>query len=79
MYKLLDTQKIVDEEYLRKLLFEYEVEDLYSNKDDYIKGLLDLGWQLNCVRGAKEYSINKVIEILETSWNVPIKEMKNNE
>ena len=76
MYKLLDTQEIVDEEYLRKLLFAYEVEDLYNNKDDYIKGLLDLGWQLNCVRGAKEYGINKVIEILETSWNVPIKEMK---
>lgn len=76
MYKLLDTQEIVDEEYLRKLLFAYEVEDLYNNKDNYIKGLLDLGWQLNCVRGAKEYDINKVIEILETSWNVPIKEMK---
>ena len=59
MYKLLDTQEIVDEEYLRKLLFAYEVEDLYNNKDDYIKGLLDLGWQLNCVRGAKEYGINK--------------------
>jgi hypothetical protein len=79
MYKLLDTQKIVDEKYLRELLFEYEVMDLYNHKEEYIKGLLDLGWQLNCVRGAKEYGINKVIEILETSWNVPIKEMKNNE
>ena len=79
MYKLLDTQKIVDEEYLRELLFAYEVMDLYNHKEEYIKGLLDIGWQLNCVRGAKEYGIEKVIEQLETYWNVPIKEMKNNE
>ena len=49
MYKLLDTQEIVDEEYLRKLLFEYEVEDLYNNKDDYIKGLLAEIWNASDV------------------------------
>lgn len=76
MYKLLDTQEIVDEKYLRELLFEYEVEDLYNHKEEYINGSLDIGWQLNCVRGAKEYGIEKVIEQLETYWNVPIKEME---
>lgn len=76
MYKLLDTQEIVDEKYLRELLFEYEVEDLYNHKEEYINGRLDIGWQLNCVRGAKEYGIEKVIEQLETYWNVPIKEME---
>ena len=76
MYKLLDSQEIVDEKYLRELLFEYEVEDLYNHKEEYINGRLDIGWQLNCVRGAKEYGIEKVIEQLETYWNVPIKEME---
>lgn len=77
MYKLLDSQKIVDEKYLRELLFEYEVEDLYNHKEKYINGLLDIGCQLNCVRGAKEYDIEKVIEQLETYWNVPIKEVED--
>lgn len=76
MYKLLDSQEIVDEKHLRELLFEYEVEDLYNHKEEYINGFLDIGHQLNCVRAAKEHSIEKVIEQLETYWNVPIKEMK---
>lgn len=75
MYKLLDSQEIVDEKHLRELLFEYEVGDLYNHKEEYISGLLDIGHQLNCIKGAKESVIEKVIEELETYWNVPIEEV----
>lgn len=75
-YKILDTCKIVDEEYIRNLLYEYETQDLLDNKEDYFKGSLRIDYQFTCIKKAIIGEIKDVINMLETNWNVPIAEIK---
>lgn len=75
-YKILDNGMIVDEEYLRRLLFEYEISDIENNKFKYFEGIYDLKHQFNCIKGALEFDISEIIRILESSWNVPIEKLK---
>ena len=71
-YLIEDTRKVVTEEELRKLLYEYEVEDLLSNKKEYLQGDLNLNSQFECINSAKNADIKIVINMLEENWNVPI-------
>lgn len=80
-YKILDIEKnnIVDEEYLRNLLFDYEVEDILANRNDYIRGYLDIESQKRCLKNALLKDIDYVIDTLGTSWNVPIEKLESEE
>ena len=77
-YKILDTNEIVTEQYLRKMLFEYESQDLLDNKEDYLKGFLHLDYQFSCINKAVNGTMKEIIDRLETLWNVPIDEIKEN-
>ena len=81
MYKILDTNKnnIVDEQYLRSLLFDYEIDDILQNRNDYIKGYLDINVQKECIKNALLKDIDYIIDTLETSWNVPIEKIESKE
>lgn len=73
-YKILDMKKdnIVNEEYLRNLLFDYEVDDILQNYQDFMEGYLDINAQKRCVKNAFIKDMDYVIDTLGTSWNVPI-------
>ena len=75
-YLIEDTNEIVDERYLRKYLFEEELGDITNNLDDYLDGGLDIEWQFDCIRTAKNGDMKDVIKVLNESWNVPIKEVE---
>lgn len=75
-YLITDTNKIVSEEHLRIMLYELEVEDLLTCKEDYLKGDMHLNYQFECIRKAKEADIDTVIYMLGTSWNVPVEKIK---
>lgn len=76
-YKILDNNKIVDEEYLRKLLFEYELVDIGENMDYYFDGTYDLKAQFNMLEIAQKGEFDVVLYHLSTNWAVDVDEMKN--
>ncbi len=76
-YEILDTNEIVTEEYLRKMLFEYETQDLLDNKKDFLDGSLNLDYQFNCIKKAVSGNMKEIIDRLETLWNVPIIEISD--
>lgn len=71
-YKILDNEKIVDETYLRRLLFEYELEDILDNKDKYFKGLYNIEHQCNMLKIAQEGEFDVVLYYLSTNWQVDV-------
>lgn len=71
-YKILDTEKIVDETYLRKLLFDYELEDIVDNKDNFFKGVYDIERQCNMLKIAQEGEFDVVLYYLSTNWGVDV-------
>ena len=71
-YKILDIDKIVDEKYLRDLLFEYELDDIYQNIDDYLDGTYSLIRQLNMLKIALYGEMDVVLYHLSTSWQVDV-------
>lgn len=71
-YKILDTGEIVDETYLRKLLFDYELEDIVDNKDDYFNGLFDIENQCHILKIAQEGEFDVVLYYLSTNWGVDV-------
>lgn len=75
-YLIEDTNKIVDERYLRKYLFQEEIGDITNNLDDYLDGGLDIEWQFDCIRTAKYGDMKDVIKALNESWNVPVRELE---
>lgn len=74
-FLITDTNEIVSEEYLRKLLYGYEIQDLLNNENEYFKGFLDLQAQMNCIEKAIKGNLEEVIDMLETNWNVPIEKI----
>lgn len=74
-YKILDTDKIVDERYLRELLFEYELEDISDNKDDYFEGRYSLKAQFNMLELARFGEFDVVLYYLSTNWQVDVDEV----
>lgn len=78
-YKILDTGEIVDETYLRKLLFDYELEDIVDNKDDYFKGLYDIENQCHILTIAQEGEFDVVLYHLSTNWGVDVDEIKESD
>ena len=75
-YKILDNDQIVDEEYLRKLLFEYEVEDIWDNRDAYFTGEYNLLSQYDMLWIARFGDFKKVLYYLSTNWQVDVDEIK---
>ena len=71
-YKILDTEKIVDETYLRKLLFDYELDDIVDNKDNFFKGVYDIKNQCNMLKIAQEGEFDVVLYYLSTNWGVDV-------
>ena len=74
-YKILDNNKIVDEEYLRKLLFEYELEDIGENMDYYFDGTYDLKAQFDMLEIAQKGEFDVVLYYLSTNWAVDVDEV----
>ena len=71
-YKILDNNKIVDEEYLRRLLFEYEVEDLWCNKRAYFDGIYNLKHEYKMLELAINGEMEQVLYFLSTNWAVDV-------
>lgn len=78
-YKILDTGEIVDEIYLRKLLFDYELEDIVDNKDDFFKGWYDIESQCHMLKIAQEGEFDVVLYHLSTNWGVDVEEIKESD
>lgn len=78
-YELMDENRIVEEKDLRKLLFSYELGDLQNNEQDYFEEYLNLDSQFECIKKAKTGNVEEIINILSSSWNVPIKTINENE
>ena len=74
-YRILDNNKRVDETYLRKLLFEYELEDIWDNRDDYFDGNLTLTSQYDMLWLARFGAFDKVLYYLSTNWQVDVEEL----
>ena len=74
-YLIIDTNKKVNEKDLRDLLYKYEIQDLIDNKEEYFKGFLNLEYQFSCIKTATTGTIEEVIYMLETNWNVPIEKV----
>ena len=69
-YRLLDNDKIVDEKHLRELLFEYELEDIFNNMEDYFNERYDLQAQFHMLEIAKHGEIDVVLYHLSNNWGV---------
>lgn len=74
-YRILDNNKIVDETYLRKLLFEYELVDIGENMNYYFDGTYDLKAQFNILNIAQKGEFDLVLDHLSTSWGVNVEEL----
>ena len=72
IYRIVDTNEKVSEKYLRKMLFNFEVEDIMNNKDEYFEEMYDLNVQMENLHLAMNGDMEKVIYRLETYWNVPV-------
>ena len=73
-YRILDNNKRVDETYLRKLLFEYELGDMWDNRDDFFDETYDLQAQFNMLEIAKHGDMKKVLYHLSTNWGVDVED-----
>ena len=72
----MERAKIVDETYLRKLLFEYELEDIWDNRDDYFDERFNLQAQFDMLEIAKHGDMKKVLYYLSTNWQVDVDEVE---
>ena len=74
-YRILDNNKRVDETYLRKLLFEYELEDIWDNRDDYFDETYNLQSQFHMLEIAQKGEFDVVLYYLSTNWQVDVEEL----
>lgn len=63
---------IIKEHELRNWLFTEELNDIDSNKEDYLNGDMDLLSQFDCVNYARNASIDAVVDRLNASWGYNI-------
>ena len=68
--------EILNEERVRKLLFEFETQDLLKNYSDYLNGFLELESQFNCIKIEKNDTIEQVLDRLSSCWGIHIIEIK---
>lgn len=71
-YKLLDCNELVDEKYLRQLLFEYELEDIYDNRDKYFNKIYSLQEQFHMLEIAQQGEFDVVLYYLSNNWGVDV-------
>ena len=74
-YRILDNNKRVDETYLRKFLFEYELVDIGENMDYYFDGTYDLKAQFHMLDIAQNGEFDVVLYHLSTNWQVDVEEL----
>lgn len=72
-FLIVDENKYVNEQYIRQMLYQEEIEDLTSNSSDYFKGELNLKYQLESIWDAITIDIKEVVERLEKCWGIPVK------
>lgn len=70
-----DTGKFIDEDAVRKMLFNSETNDLYDNYYQFKDNTYNLDYQFNCIKNALKLPIEEVIKTLNASWNIPIKKL----
>ena len=75
-YRITDSNQIMEELELRAELLKYESEDIINNAKAYMNKELDLHSQLKCIDTAQNGTIEEVIYMLETNWNVPIEPIR---
>lgn len=68
--------EVLNEENVRKTLFNFEVNDLLNNNVDFLNNDLDLNVQLECIKHAKNDTIEKVLDRLSSCWDTYIIELK---
>ena len=75
-FLVMDEHKLVNEKELRKMLLLEETNDIINNVDDYVNKDLPLDEQLRCIKTALDGDIDVVIEMANSSWNIPIVKVK---
>lgn len=75
-FLVMDEHELVDEKELRKMLLLEETNDIINNVDDYVNKDLPLDEQLRCIKTALDGDIDMVIEMANSSWNIPIVKVK---
>ena len=75
-FLVMDEHKLVNEKELRKMLLLEETNDIVNNVDDYVNKDLPLDEQLRCIKTALDGDIDVVIEMANSSWNIPIVKVK---
>lgn len=76
-YKILDNEKIVDETYLRRLLFEYELQDIQDNVEEYFNDFYSIDFQCNMLKIAQKGEFDVVLYYLSTNWQVDVEWLKD--
>lgn len=74
-YFVEDTGKFIDEDAVRKMLYDSETNDLYDNYYQYKDNTYNLDYQFDCIKNALKLPIEEVIKTLNASWNIPIKKL----
>lgn len=76
IFLITDEKRYVNEEYIREMLYNEEVEHLVSNSKDFFKGELNLEYQLNSIWNSVNADIDEVIEILGKCWGINVVKCK---
>lgn len=78
-YKILTckTDNIVNEQYLRELLFDYEVDYVLQNSREFLEGLLPIEQQKEQIKNALVKDMDYVIDTLESDWNVCVEKLES--
>ena len=77
-YLIEDTNAIVEEKYIRKILLEEELGDIENNISEYLDKGLNIDYQCECIKKAINGDMNEVMKMLNESWSIPVKEIVEN-
>lgn len=78
-YKILTwkTDNIVNEQYLRELLFDYEVDYVLQNSNTFFEGLLPIEQQKQQIKNALVKDMDYIVDTLESDWNIRVEKMES--
>lgn len=63
-----EINKIVDENSVKQLLLNYEIQDIIDNFEDYKTGFYDINYKLEFVKKIYLLDIKEIIYRLNTCW-----------
>ena len=76
VYYDVETKRFISELEVRKILFDFEIGNIYNNIDEYKEGFLSLENQLGMIKRAIYADIKDVINMLSNNWNTEIRKYK---